>query len=168
MREHSAGVHRSSDIDGRVVYAGWKAAPTAGWHARVAMPAAPIDSAHRKAIAAALSTSGASLLLGVLLALLVARRVTEPLRQMARQGPGGLPRHIAVREIAALRDALLRARVARFDIDQLLDYRSRRPTMRLTRSESLMFCTSSMGYSTGLRYSIRLAMTTPRRGCTRQ
>jgi signal transduction histidine kinase/CheY-like chemotaxis protein len=110
MREHSAGVHRSSDIDGSVVYAGWKAAPTAGWHARVAMPAAPIDSAHRKAIAAALSTSGASLLLGVLLALLVARRVTEPLRQMARQGPGGLPRHIAVREIAALRDALLRAR----------------------------------------------------------
>ena len=109
MRGRSSGVHRSSDIEGRTVYAAWQTVPMAGWRVRVAVPAAPIDSVHRKAIIAALSTSGGSLLLGVLLASLVARRVARPLHQLATQGPAGLPGRVPVHEIALLHDALLRA-----------------------------------------------------------
>jgi signal transduction histidine kinase len=58
----------------------------------------------------AFSTIGASLLLGVALASLVARRVTGPLRQLATGGPDKLPGRVPVREISALRHALLRAR----------------------------------------------------------
>lgn len=106
-----SGVDRSSDVDGRVVYAAWQAVPMASWRVRVAVPAAPIDAAHRKAIVAALTTSGGSLLLGLLLAALVARRVARPLHRLATQGPAGLPGHAPVREVTLLRDALLRARV---------------------------------------------------------
>lgn len=110
MQGRPSGVHRSSDIDGRIVYAAWQTVPTSGWRVRVALPAGPIDTAHRQAIIAALSTSGGSLLIGLLLASLVARRIARPLRQLATRGPGGLPGHVPVHEVALLRDALLRAR----------------------------------------------------------
>jgi PAS domain S-box-containing protein len=109
MRGRSSGVHRSSDLDGRPVYAAWQTVPLADWHVRVALAAGPIDSAHRQAIMAALSTTGASLLLGVLLAFLVAGRIARPLRQLATQGPAGLAGPVPVREISLLRDALVRA-----------------------------------------------------------
>ena len=110
MQGHTAGVHRSRDVDGRIVYAAWQTVPMAGWRVRIALPAGPIDAAHRKAIVAALSTSGASLLIGLLLASLVARRIAAPLRQLATRGPASLPGRVPVREVAVLRDALLRAR----------------------------------------------------------
>ncbi|MBA3772057.1 MAG: response regulator [Ramlibacter sp.] len=110
MQGRSSGVHRSSDVDGRIVYAAWQTVPQSGWRVRVALPAGPIDTAHRKAIVAALSTSGGSLLLGLLLALLVARRIDRPLRQLATRGPAGVGGRIQVTEVAMLRDALLRAR----------------------------------------------------------
>ncbi|HWI81860.1 ATP-binding protein [Ramlibacter sp.] len=109
MKESAAGVHRFSDVDGRTVYAAWRTVPTSGWRVRVALPAAPIDAAHRRSIAAALATSGASLLLGLLLAAFVARRVAHPLRELAARG-GTPSSHVPVREIAALRDALQLAR----------------------------------------------------------
>jgi PAS domain S-box-containing protein len=109
LREQSSGVRRTGDMDGRIVYAAWQAMPTAGWHTRVAVPAAPIDAAHRKAMMQALSAIALSLLLGLLLASLVARRVTAPLRLLATRGHDALPGRVAVREIGALRDALLRA-----------------------------------------------------------
>ena len=102
----SAGAQRLAGVDGRAVYAAWQEVPASGWGAQVAVPARPIDSAHRQAILAALSTSGACLLLGLLLAVLVARRVAGPLRDLALQGPAGLPERVAVREVALLRDAL--------------------------------------------------------------
>ena len=110
MEGRSSGVHRSSSVDGRLVYAAWQTVPVSGWRVRVLLPAGPIDTAHRQAIIAALSTSGASLLLGLLLASLVARRITRPLHQLATRGPAGLPGHVPVHEVALLRDALLRAR----------------------------------------------------------
>jgi PAS domain S-box-containing protein len=110
MKGRSFGVHRSSSVDGRTVYAAWQTVPMSGWRVRVVLPAGPIDTAHRQAIIAALSTSGASLLLGLLLASLVARRITRPLNQLATKGPAGLPGHVPVHEVALLRDALLRAR----------------------------------------------------------
>lgn len=110
MRGRRSGVHRSSDADGSTVYAAWRTSDASGWRVRVALPAAPIDAAHRRAIGVALATSGGSLVLGLLLATLVARRVTIPLRQLATPGGAALRSHVPVREIAALRDALRAAR----------------------------------------------------------
>ncbi|HWP11948.1 MAG TPA: ATP-binding protein [Ramlibacter sp.] len=110
MRDRPAGTHRSSGIDASPVYAAWHKVALAGWQVRVTLPAAPIDAAYRKAAVAALSTAGASLLLGLLLAAVAARRVARPLHQLATQGPAGLSGPVAVREVALLRDALLRAR----------------------------------------------------------
>ena len=110
LRAQPSGVRRTGDLDGRIVYTAWQSMNTAGWHVRVAVPAAPIDARQHKAMIGALSSIGASLLLGVLLASLVAHRATAPLHQLATGGPDKLPGRVAVREIAALRDALLRAR----------------------------------------------------------
>ena len=110
MQDGAAGVHRSSDVDGRIVYAAWQTVPMSGWRVRVTLAAGPIEAAHRKAIIAALSTSGASLLIGLLLASLVARRIAGPLQQLATRGPAGLPGRVPVHEVALLRDALLRAK----------------------------------------------------------
>jgi PAS domain S-box-containing protein len=111
MRDLPSGVHRSSDVDGSAVYAAWESVPMANWRVRVAVPAVPIDAAHRKAMLAALTTSGGSLLLGLLLAALVARRVARPLRRLATQGPAGLSGPASVREVMLLRDALSRSQV---------------------------------------------------------
>jgi len=110
MQGLATGVQRTSDVDGRIVYAAWRDVAFAGWRVWVAVPAAPIDAAHRKALLAALAASGGSLLLGLLLAALVARRVTRPLRQLATGGAAGLASHVAVREIGWLRDALRQSR----------------------------------------------------------
>jgi signal transduction histidine kinase len=110
MRERPSGLGKSSDFDSRTVYAAWHVVPIAGWQVRVALPAAPVDATHRKAMIAALTTSVACLLLGLLLAAAAARRVTGPLQQLAMRGPAGLPGRLPVREIALLRDALIRAR----------------------------------------------------------
>jgi signal transduction histidine kinase len=106
MGDRPVGEHRSSDIDGTTVYAAWHDVPLAGWRVRVALPAEAIDAAHGKAALGALLTSGGSLLLGMLLAGLVARRVARPLQQLASRGAAGPSGPLPVREIAALRDAL--------------------------------------------------------------
>ena len=106
MREQASGVHRTVDAQGNTVYAAWRTLPASGWRTQVALPAAPIDAARRHAVLATLSTSGASLALGLLLAALAARRVSQPLRQLALRHAEDLPVHVPVREIAMLRDAL--------------------------------------------------------------
>jgi signal transduction histidine kinase len=110
MRERPSGMHRSSTFDSRTVYAAWHVVPIAGWQVRVALPAAPIDAAHRNTVITALTISGACLLLGLLLAAAAASRVTRPLQQLATRGPAGLAGRVPVREVALLRDALVRAR----------------------------------------------------------
>jgi signal transduction histidine kinase len=110
MGDQPSGTHRSTSLEGRAVYAAWQTIPLAGWHARVWVPAGPIDSARHQAIAAALSASGGSLLLGLLLAALVARRIARPLQRLASGGAVRLRGHVAVREVAQLRDALEQAR----------------------------------------------------------
>jgi PAS domain S-box-containing protein len=109
LQDSADGVHRTSDVDGRTVYAAWHTVADSGWRVQVALPAAPVDATHRRAILAALGTSGACLLLGLVLAALVARRVVQPLRQLAAPGADGLSGHVPVREIALLREALQRA-----------------------------------------------------------
>jgi len=111
LRGRPFGVQRAGGIDGRTVYAAWQSVPAAGWGVQVAVPAGPIDAAHRQAIFSAFVASGGSLLVGVLLALLAARRIARPLQRLATEGHAGLPGPIAVKEIGMLRDALHRAAV---------------------------------------------------------
>ena len=111
MQDGSAGVHRSSDVDGRIVYAAWQTVPMSGWRVRVALAGradrcgAP-QGHHRGACPPAAPaccsaccwprwSRGAS---------------RGPLQQLATRGPAGLPGRVPVHEIALLRDALLRAK----------------------------------------------------------
>jgi signal transduction histidine kinase/ActR/RegA family two-component response regulator len=82
----------------------------AGWGVRRGIAAAPVVSAQIRSMAVAWLTAAACLLLGVSLALLVARRITRPLGVLARNGSPALLGAVHVREIAALRDALQAAR----------------------------------------------------------
>ncbi|WP_332816123.1 ATP-binding protein [Ramlibacter sp.] len=106
IRSRPFGVQRLAGMDGQPVYAAWQRVVPSGWSVSVAVPARPIDAAHRQAILAALAASGASLLLGVLLATAIARRISRPLQTLAARGHAGLPGRVPVREIAMLRDAL--------------------------------------------------------------
>lgn len=101
-------LQRSTLTDGTAVYLAWRTVPTAGWRVAVGRPAAPLDTAQRQATMAGLATIAASLVLGLALATLVARRVTDPLRQLATRGPTQVPPP-KVEEIAWLRDALSEA-----------------------------------------------------------
>jgi signal transduction histidine kinase len=109
MRAQPSGVQRLDAEEGGAQYCAWRVLPASGWSVRVSVPAAPVDANHRKEILAALSTSGVSLLLGVVLAALAARKLTRQLRQLAVHGPARLGGPVLVHEIALLRDALLKA-----------------------------------------------------------
>jgi signal transduction histidine kinase/CheY-like chemotaxis protein len=105
----SAGAQRTGGPEARSDYAAVRSVPIAGWQVRVALPAASVHAAQRKLTVAAFTSGAASLLLGLLLAGAVARRVAAPLRQLAALRPAALPDHVPVREVALARDALLRA-----------------------------------------------------------
>jgi PAS domain S-box-containing protein len=96
-------------LDGETMYNAWQTVPVAGWGVGVGIRAHPVELAQWRAIGTALATAAACLLLGVTLALLIARRVTVPLTQLAHHGGAGLRRPVYVLEIALLRDALLAA-----------------------------------------------------------
>lgn len=102
------GAHRSGLVEDGVSYAAWQTLSTSGWAVDASVPAAPLDRAQRRATLAALATSTACLLLGLALATLVARRVTEPLHLLATRGHP-LASAPVVREIAQLQDALASA-----------------------------------------------------------
>lgn len=110
IRTSAAGTARLESLERTATFTAWDTVPLAGWRVYVGMRAQPIDSAHRRAIVAALGTALACTLLGVLLALLVARQMTRPLRQLALNDPPAAPQRIAVREISLLRDALAAAK----------------------------------------------------------
>ncbi len=97
-------------VDGKTVLAAWHRVGSTDWSASVGMASAPIDAAERAILLSALTTMGASLLLGLSLALLLAWRLAAPLRRLA-QGKGVLlAEPLPVLEIAQLRLALLAAR----------------------------------------------------------
>ncbi|MCM5679473.1 ATP-binding protein [Schlegelella sp. S2-27] len=94
---------------GSTTYAAWHKVPPAGWGVGVGIAAEPLNRAQLSAVAAAMGAGLLSLSLGLLLALVVARQVTDPLLLLAKDGPKSTRRPIVVREIAALRDALVSA-----------------------------------------------------------
>jgi hypothetical protein len=77
-----AGV--ATDAAGDDTYESWAVVPLGAWRARVSLPAAPIAAQHRAAIVAALSTSGAALLIGFVLAALAAGRLVRDVELQAR------------------------------------------------------------------------------------
>ncbi len=102
---HSAGVERTQMLEGTDSYVGWETVPTSGWTTVVGMPASERDAQIRGLIQAALVITLGCLALGGGLAVLVARHLTVPLSRLS--GELATPtEHIAVREIARLRDAL--------------------------------------------------------------
>lgn len=109
INRHDHGSARLEMLDGGELYATWRRVENAGWGVGVGTPAQPVEQAQRRAMVTALATAGGGLLLGLTLALAVARRVTHPLRELAlHRSPQDLG-HIPVREISLLRDALLAA-----------------------------------------------------------
>lgn len=65
-------------------YEAWATVPLSNWRARVSLPAAPIDAARRRVIFTALSTSGASLAFGFVLAAFAARRIARRIEEEER------------------------------------------------------------------------------------
>jgi signal transduction histidine kinase len=74
----------SNGAEGDDSYEASDIVPLAGWRASVSVPAGPIDAEHRRAIAATLSTSGASLVVGFLVAAWAAGRLARKLEQQHR------------------------------------------------------------------------------------
>jgi signal transduction histidine kinase/CheY-like chemotaxis protein len=81
MSRNDSGVQRSTEADGNDVYAAWDSVAVSGWHARVFVPAAPVDAAHRRLLVHALSTSGAALVAGLLLSTVLARAISRRVRR---------------------------------------------------------------------------------------
>jgi len=112
MGGRASGVHRTETLEGGEAYAAWHALGHGGWGVGVGTVASPLDRLQDRAVGMTLATTIACLLIGVTAALLVARRVTDPLDHLAAHGAfDGAP--IAVTEIALLRDALARAATQR-------------------------------------------------------
>ena len=103
------GFARFDSLEGEPVYAAWQRVPGSDWGVSVAADARPLDSGTRAAILTALGTVAACLLGSVTIALLVVRRVVQPLERLAREGVGPHPQRAPVREFALLNDALRQA-----------------------------------------------------------
>lgn len=66
-----------ADAEDQANYEASATVPLAAWRAEVSLPAAPVDAEYRSRIVAALSTSGASLVAGFVLAAWAARRMAR-------------------------------------------------------------------------------------------
>lgn len=95
-----AGIQRTPRSEHEATYDAWKTIALAGWVVDVGIPAGPLDARHNKAIGLALTTGIACLVLGVLLALLMARRLTRPLDQLATAPRSQANKRILIREVA--------------------------------------------------------------------
>lgn len=113
MGQRASGVHRTLLLEGEPTYVAWHAVGSTPWRVAVGVLAGPIERQHRRALYTAVGTAALCLLLGVTLALWMARRVTQPLQALGAGGglaPDGRQSAAPVREIAALRDAVVSAR----------------------------------------------------------
>lgn len=105
-----SGIQRTARGAQDATYDAWSTIAPAGWVVAVGVPAGPFDARHDRAIGIALATGFACLALGVLLALLMARRLTHPLDQLATNPKSQANERIVIREVAQLRDALIAAK----------------------------------------------------------
>ncbi|RZI80987.1 MAG: response regulator [Rubrivivax sp.] len=108
MGQRPSGIQRARMMgsDGQDAYVAWQRIAMAGWGVGIGVPADPIDRAHSRAIATAVAAGGLSLIAGLSLAMLLARRVTKPLEQLALGRHQAITPPSEVRELALLQDAL--------------------------------------------------------------
>ena len=104
------------DLAGGTAQVAWQRLPLSDWGVAVGQATEAIDAAQRNTVLASIATAAGCLLLGVAMALGVARRITQPLRALAlgssaRGGalPQPPPQRLPVREIALLQQAMQRA-----------------------------------------------------------
>lgn len=111
MTEHTPqGAMLTDLLGGGSTYTAWQHIPAIGWGVSVGIPSRPVLLAQRETMAIALATAIGCIVLGVMLALSIARRVTGPLHALATPGVEPPSSRIHVREISGLHDALLIAR----------------------------------------------------------
>ncbi len=106
----ASGIYRTPRNADAATYDAWKIIAPAGWVVDVGTLAGPLDARHNRAIGTALTTGFACLVLGVLLALLMARRLTGRLDLLSIDPRSQADKRILIREVAQLRDALLAAK----------------------------------------------------------
>jgi signal transduction histidine kinase len=98
-------------MPGLATYDATSTVPMAHWGVRRDIASGPVVAGQLRSVGLAWATAAACLLLGVTMALLLARRIRRPLEALARGDAGIAPLGaVHVREIAALRDALVAAR----------------------------------------------------------
>ncbi len=96
-------------LESMPLLAAWRQVNGTGWKAGVGMALAPIEAGEHAIVLSALTSMGASLLLGVSIALLLGWRLAEPLRRLATGSALSPAQPLPVLEIAQLRQALLQA-----------------------------------------------------------
>ena len=116
MGHAPSGSHKTALIGGGETYVAWQLLGGGAWGIGVGVPAAGIDAAQRSAVFRTVSFAAACLLLGIGLSLLVARRVTTPLRRLLHARADEPRERIAVTEIAQLRDAFERSERTRDEL----------------------------------------------------
>jgi len=104
------GFGRQTLAEGEDAWVARQSIAPAGWSISLAHAAAPLEQAQRRAVALATATVAGCLLLGLWIALFVARRMTRPLERLAAGHDAGPATPLGVREIDALRAALRTAR----------------------------------------------------------
>ena len=113
MGQEPSGSQKTTQLGGGESYVAWQLLRAGEWGIGVKVPAAGIDAAQKSAVLWTFFVAATCLLLGVTLSLLVARRVTTPLRRLLHTLDDEPRERIAVTEIALLRDAFERAEHAR-------------------------------------------------------
>jgi signal transduction histidine kinase/CheY-like chemotaxis protein len=108
-RSMASGVRRITSPDNGESDFAWQLLERGGWGVGVAQPVATFDASNTRVVLVTLGLVGLCLLFGVTAAMLVARRVTEPVGQLAARGAAAISEPIVVDEIAQLHDGLLRA-----------------------------------------------------------
>jgi len=110
MRGRASGLQHTEMLDGDEARAAWDTVTPGAWTVAIGMPVGASDRSSAVIVVTTLATAAGCMLLGVTLALLVARRVTGPLSELAEHGSStASSERIAVIEIALLRDAMRRA-----------------------------------------------------------
>ena len=105
----AAGLKRIDGAEDGPIYRAWRTVPASGWVLSVSVPATPMDVMLREALVSTSIGAVLCVLLGVYFAFLVARHLVEPLSELARPSQPEASSRIVVREVAALRDALVDA-----------------------------------------------------------
>ncbi|MGE5450696.1 MAG: ATP-binding protein [Acidobacteriota bacterium] len=116
-----SGFHKFPMLEGGKAYEAWQRLPSSSWGVGVGMDASPVDLASFRSIFMAVAAGLLSVLAGVGLSFVVVRRVNQPLKALATGGAMAVRADISVREIAQLRDAMLRAQTQREQAWEHLD-----------------------------------------------